>query len=147
MSVQCRGSIALDAVVIVVVIAVVVAGADSETSNAVFSGDAAPRRSKSKEISSPLLSELGSEYLMYTRVRTVRLFACTSTRMRRATGVAGFRQSDDNDRNVARRQPVARRKNTKSDAEHREGVSLMHQPARKRTRHVPFGVTGPLHPL
>jgi len=76
-------------------------------------------------------SRSSAPYLIYTRVRTVRLSACTSARMRRATGVAGFRQSDDNDRNVARRQPVARRKNTTSDAEHREGVSLIHPTGQK----------------
>lgn len=60
MSVQCRGELQhrFAVVIVVVVIAVVVADVDSEASNAVFSGDAAPRRSKSKEISSLLLSEL-----------------------------------------------------------------------------------------
>lgn len=67
-NVEANRGIVLDAQ-LVVGIAAVVADVDSEASNAVFSGDAAPRRSKSKEIFSPPLSVLSSVYLIYTRVR------------------------------------------------------------------------------
>jgi len=76
MSAQCRGVTAASfcgrRVVIVVVIAVVVAGADSEASNAVFSGDTAP---PAIEIERNILcAALGAPYLIYTRVRTVRVY-------------------------------------------------------------------------
>jgi len=92
-----RAAIASDTVVIV---------ADSEASNAVLRRYCIPAIEIERNILLTVF-ERGTvaSYLIYTRVhvhtRGASIRECTSARTRRrTTGVAGFRQSNDNDRNV-----------------------------------------------
>lgn len=82
-----------------------------------------------RNILSVLRQGIFASYLIYVHTyarAAVRLSACTSARTRRrTTGVAGFRQSNDNDRNVEgnRLHAVKMRRATRNIA--RRGVGLM----------------------
>lgn len=108
-----------------------------------FSGVTALRRSKSKEISAGhrSLRTLYTRACTYIHARPRCVYPRTSARTRRrTTGVARFRQSNDNDRNVeGNRLHAVKMRRAARNIEERSRFNVAGA-ARKRMRRVLFGV-------